>query len=77
MNPIKAMVATNQTFKAFENEPSVDLKLPKLIYISLQFVLLAAALYKTHTMGLLPVTSGDWTSYIPAKIYSEASTYPI
>ena len=77
MNPIKAIATTNQVFKVFEKEPSVELKLPKLIYISLQFVLLAAALYKTHTMGLLPVTSGDWTSYIPTKTFSEASSFPL
>lgn len=77
INPLKAIVTTNQTFKQFESEPSVDLRIPKLIFISLQFVAFAAAMYKTYTMGLLPVTSGDWTSYIPSQTFLESSTSPL
>ena len=76
LNPIKAIVATNKTFERYEKE-GVDLRLAKLIFISLQFVALVMALYKTYTMGLLPVTSGDWTSYLPDRTYTEACSMPV
>ena len=76
INPLKAIVATGKTFEKFEKE-GVDLRLAKLIFISLQVVSLLVALYKTHAMGLLPVTSGDWTSYIPTRTYAETSSSPL
>ena len=77
INPLKAIVTTSQTFERFDKEEGVNLFLPKLIFLSLQILALAVALYKTHTMGLLPVTSGDWTSYLPEKIYQEFSSLPV
>ena len=73
INPIKAIATTNQQFARFANEDGVQLSLPKLIFISLQLVSLAMALYKCYLMGLLPITSADWTGYIPAKAYLERS----
>lgn len=73
INPLKAIASTNQQFARFSNEEGIDLKLPKLIFISLQILSLAMALYKCSTMGLLPITSADWTGYIPAKEYLEHS----
>ncbi len=77
INPIKAIASTNQTFQQFEKEEGVDLRLPKLIFISLQIVSLLMALYKTYTMGLLPATSADWASYLPEKTYAERSAIPL
>jgi ER membrane protein complex subunit 4 len=53
------------------DEQKVDLKIPKLIFLSLQFLALAIGLYKCSTMGLLPLTSADWTHYIPSYVYLE------
>eukprot|EP00597_Dinobryon_sp_UTEXLB2267_P006041 CAMPEP_0170079864 /NCGR_PEP_ID=MMETSP0019_2-20121128/16139_1 /TAXON_ID=98059 /ORGANISM="Dinobryon sp., Strain UTEXLB2267" /LENGTH=151 /DNA_ID=CAMNT_0010293535 /DNA_START=202 /DNA_END=657 /DNA_ORIENTATION=+ len=99
VNPVKALLGTNDAFKGFdkaaannkegetstavepessdEHESSVDLRLPKLIYISLQIAALALGVYKCSTMGLLPLTSADWTSYVPQPIYFEHSAVPV
>lgn len=77
INPLKAISTTNKTFEKFQNEEGVDLRLAKLIFVSLQLLSFFVAVYKTHTMGLLPVTSGDWTFYIPARTYAEVSSIPL
>ena len=77
INPIKAIISTNSTFTVFEKEKEIDLKLAKLMFISFQILSLLVGVYKTYTMGLLPVTSGDWTSFIPPKTYAETSSIPL
>ena len=77
MGPLKAIVTINQTFEKFKGEEGVDLRLPKLLFLALQIIGLAVGLYKTYTMGLLPVTSADWTSFIPDKRYLEVSSVPL
>ena len=73
INPIKAIVTLNQAFISLEKEEGVDIRLPKLIYLLLQLLSIAVALYKCSTMGLLPFTSADWTSLLPEKQYLEHS----
>ena len=77
INPLKAIVGINEFFAPLAKEEGVDIHLPKLIYLSLQVLAVGLALYKCSTMGLLPVTSADWTSYIPSKIIEEQSAIPI
>ena len=90
INPIKAIASTNEVFAAFdkkqtinsdiqkdESDSHVDLRLPKLIYISIQILALALAVYKCSMMGLLPLTSADWISYIPKIEYLEHSAVVI
>jgi hypothetical protein len=77
MTPINGILNLNAPFQAFSREEGIDLKLPKLIYLALHVLGLGLALYKTHTMGLLPVTSADWTAYIPDKTFVEASGIPV
>lgn len=76
LNPLKAIFGVNQAFSKFEKEEGVDLKLPKLIYLAIQILALGMALYKCSTMGLLPITSADWTNLIPSKVYQEISAIP-
>lgn len=73
INPIKALFTINEPFKPFEKEEGIDLKMPKLIFASLQVLALGVALYKCSTMGLLPLTSADWVSYLPKVVYKETS----
>ena len=73
INPIKALFTINEPFKPFEKEEGIDLKMPKLIFASLQILALGVALYKCSTMGLLPLTSADWVSYLPKVVYKETS----
>jgi hypothetical protein len=77
MGPIKALLSVNQYFSKFEKEEGMDLTNPKLMYIGIQIVGLAMGLYKCSTLGLLPLTSADWTSLIPLKVYKEYSGIPI
>jgi hypothetical protein len=77
INPIKGIIGVNQTFLRFDKEEGLDLKIPKLIFISLQLLALGVALYKCSTMGLLPLTSVDWTIYLPEKNIMEYSGIPI
>ena len=73
LNPLKALFALNEPFKNFEKEEGLDLKMPKLIFAGLQVLALGVALYKCSTMGLLPLTSADWISYLPKVVFQEIS----
>jgi hypothetical protein len=77
VNPIKAMAGTQEMFKEFKGEDGVDARIPKLIFVGIQLVALGVAIYQCSRMGLLPVTSADWTSFIPAKNILEHSGIPI
>lgn len=76
-NPLKALAAMNEPFRQFEKEEGVDLKIPKLIFASLQLLSLGVALYKCSTMGLLPLTAADWIDYLPSVEYVEKSLLPV
>ncbi|RYH07628.1 ER membrane protein complex subunit 4 [archaeon] len=76
INPIKALAAANEPFRNFEKEEGLNLRTPKLIFISLQLVAIAVALYKCSTMGLLPLTSADWVKYMPVVIYTGNAIFP-
>lgn len=77
INPIKGLAATSQTFQKYFKDEGIDVKLPILIFVSLQLLSIGIALYKCSTMGLLPLTSADWTSLIPEKKYMEISAFPL
>ena len=70
INPIKAIMSMDQAFGKFEG---IDLKLAKLIFVALQLLAVGIALYNCQRMGLLPVTSADWLSYIPEREFLEAT----
>ena len=74
--PLKALATANEPFRNLEKDEGVNLRTPKLIFISLQLVALAIGLYKCSTMGLLPVTSVDWVDYLPRAVYWEQSLMP-
>jgi ER membrane protein complex subunit 4 len=77
MNPLKGIAALNETFQRFEKEEGLSLYIPKLTYLALQVLALAVAVYKCSTMGLLPLTSSDWVSYLPVKPYLEQAGIPV
>ena len=70
-SPITSLLNVGKYFSKFEKEEGVDLTTPKLIYSAVQVVGCLMALYKCSTMGLLPMTSADWTGLIPIKTYKE------
>lgn len=75
--PAKAIAAMHETFKEFKKEDCIDTKIPKLLYLCLQLLSLAVALYQCSRMGLLPLTSADWTAYMPPKNILEHTGVPI
>lgn len=77
LNPLKAMLTVNDAFKAFEKEDGVDLRMPKLIFITCQIVAFGVGVYNCSRMGLLPLTSADWVSYLPEGNYVEYAGAPM
>eukprot|EP00744_Colponema_vietnamica_P015937 GILI01022350.1.p1 GENE.GILI01022350.1~~GILI01022350.1.p1 ORF type:complete len:186 (+),score=32.74 GILI01022350.1:54-560(+) len=73
MTPLKAVLSVNSAFSKFEGIGRETLFTNKLVFIALNFVNLAAGLWKLSTLGLLPVNSGDWVSIITTKKILEMS----
>jgi len=59
--PFQSMLALGKAFEAIE--PGPQQMLQKLTYILGNFVNLAIALYKCHSMGLLPTYASDWLAF--------------
>ena len=53
--------------------PGVNLALPKLGFILLNLLGVGIVAWKLRAMGLLPVTSADWVSLLPARYAAEFS----
>uniref|UniRef100_A0A7S2RR43 ER membrane protein complex subunit 4 n=1 Tax=Mucochytrium quahogii TaxID=96639 RepID=A0A7S2RR43_9STRA len=65
MNPVKALLSMGTTFQQFDG---VDgLIQAELMFIGLNGIGLAFAVYKLGVMGLLPLSSGDWISMLDVK----------
>ncbi|KAJ1457421.1 hypothetical protein M885DRAFT_514955 [Pelagophyceae sp. CCMP2097] len=67
VNPLKEIAAVETRFKRFSSEPGLDLTIPKLVFILCNCGMIAVALWKCNTMGLLPITAADWTSFLVTK----------
>ena len=63
--PFQSMLALGKAFEAIE--PGPQQMLQKLTYILGNFVNLAIALYKCHSMGLLPTYASDWLAFATAQ----------
>ncbi|XP_037787896.1 ER membrane protein complex subunit 4-like isoform X1 [Penaeus monodon] len=70
LRPIKALWATNTTFKSIEGTHAA---LQKLIYLLGNFVNVGLALYKCHSMGILPTHASDWLAFQEPAIQMEFS----
>ncbi len=56
------MFSTAQTFKSFEGSQNVTGQ--KMVFFLGNVVNIALALYKCHSMGLLPTHSSDWLAFV-------------
>jgi hypothetical protein len=74
VNPLKGIGGMTKTFARFEGE-GVDLFMPKAIFLALQVLAFGVGMYKCSTMGLLPLTSSDWTQYLPVQQFVEFSGF--
>jgi hypothetical protein len=73
LNPIKAMAGTNASFARFDNGKT-ELLMPKLAWCGVHTAALGIAAWKMASMGLLPLTSADWTGLLgPREWLEEAS----
>ncbi len=76
-SPVKGILATEMVFSKLGGEKGIDTSTPKLIYVCMQLIALGVALYKCHTMGLLPLTSIDWLWMLPNRSRDEVGGIPI
>ncbi|KJH47078.1 hypothetical protein DICVIV_06838 [Dictyocaulus viviparus] len=63
--PAKALFSVNATFKPLEDQNAGNLIIHKIIFVLGNMGAIALAIYKVHTMGLLPNTPSDWLEFIP------------
>ncbi|KAI6222998.1 ER membrane protein complex subunit 4 [Aphelenchoides fujianensis] len=63
--PIKAIMSVNAAFKPLESEYSGNLIVHKLMFALGNCAAIALAVYKCHTMGLLPNHASDWLDFVP------------
>lgn len=60
VRPVKALFTTQSTFKMVEGTQAIG---QKFVYFIGNVVNILLALYKCHSMGLLPTHSSDWLAF--------------
>ncbi|XP_060526049.1 ER membrane protein complex subunit 4 [Cylas formicarius] len=68
MRPIQAIWSTKATFKMMETS---NAWLQILVYVIGNLVNVGLALYKCHSMGLLPTYASDWLAFVEPPIRNE------
>ena len=68
--PFQSLFQVNKAFESLEGQYT---PLHKLLYILGNFVNLAIALYKCHSMGILPTYASDWLAFETPQIQLEHS----
>jgi len=66
VRPFKTLFSVTQTFKGFEvgaNGIGVNILGQKLVFILGNLANVALAMYKCHSMGLLPTHASDWLAF--------------
>ncbi|CAJ0942891.1 unnamed protein product, partial [Mesorhabditis belari] len=63
--PLKTMFSVNSTFKPLQDDKTGSLILHKILFVLGNFGVVALAIYKVHSMGLLPNYDSDWLEFIP------------
>lgn len=62
IRPVKAIFTTGQTFKSFDINTNIYLQ--KFIFFIGNLINIGLALYKCHSMGLLPTHASDWLAFV-------------
>ncbi|XP_021927263.1 ER membrane protein complex subunit 4 [Zootermopsis nevadensis] len=70
VRPVKALFTMQNTFKIIEGSHAVG---QKFVYFLGNVVSVALALYKFHSMGLLPSHSSDWLAFVEPQMRVEYS----
>ncbi|CAH3153916.1 unnamed protein product [Porites lobata] len=72
LRPVKALLAIKSTFVSIEGEHDNAMQ-QKFFYLLGNLSLVALALYKCHSMGLLPTATSDWLAFMEHKARLEFS----
>jgi ER membrane protein complex subunit 4 len=72
IRPLKAIFTTSATFKSFETVQQ-NIVLQKLVFFIGNLINIGLALYKCHSMGLLPTHASDWLAFIEPPTKAEFS----
>ncbi|XP_055535028.1 ER membrane protein complex subunit 4 [Wyeomyia smithii] len=70
IRPIKAVLSTGATFKVIEGVQATG---QKFVYFLGNLVNIGLALYKCHSMGLLPTHASDWLAFVEPQARLEYS----
>ncbi|XP_046991801.1 ER membrane protein complex subunit 4 isoform X1 [Schistocerca americana] len=70
VRPVKALFTMQTTFKMIEGDHAV---VQKFAYLLGNIVSVALALYKCHSMGLLPSHASDWLAFVEPQLRMEYS----
>lgn len=68
MRPLQAIWSTKATFKMMDTSSAI---LQMIVYVLGNFVNIGLALYKCHSMGLLPTYASDWLAFVEPPIRLE------
>jgi hypothetical protein len=64
VRPVKTLFSVNATFRALDAaEGSMANIGQKIVYVLGNLLNIAMAMYKCHSMGLLPTHSSDWLAF--------------
>lgn len=55
------------------DDGTIDLLMPKLMYIGYNLLFFGMGVWKCWKLGLLPTTSADWMSYLVTPAIAESS----
>uniref|UniRef100_A0A182MYC9 ER membrane protein complex subunit 4 n=1 Tax=Anopheles dirus TaxID=7168 RepID=A0A182MYC9_9DIPT len=70
IRPVKMMLSTHSTFKVIEGISATG---QKLVFLLGNLVNIGLALYKCHSMGLLPTHASDWLAFVEPQARLEYS----
>ncbi len=75
VRPVKTLFAVNATFKSLDMAEGGGMANlgQKIVYILGNLLNIAMALYKCHSMGLLPTHTSDWLAFADPVLRSEWS----
>jgi hypothetical protein len=75
-SPLRAIFTVNSIFSSFSDDKnSMQLLLPKLVFVTLNLLVIALALWKIWKFGLLPMTAADWILHFPVNSVSFLRVY--
>ena len=70
VRPVKAIISTQTTFKVIEGTQAAG---QKIVFILGNIANIALAVFKCHSMGLLPTHASDWLAFVEPQSRLEYS----